>query len=131
MWVQIESTIKGRAENKNHNSTYIFYGIMPVCQFQNGNLVRTITPKPFKIFSQTWFKYKALSDDMQRTRTITPFTFLYGIMSLGKYHYGNHVGSVTLKPFEIFSHHFSLTNSYRREATCFKRFIKLVILDNI
>ena len=74
--VQIQSIIIGCAENKNHNSTCIFDGIMPLCKFHNGNSVSTITPKPFEIFSQNLVKHKALSDHVQRTRTITPSTFL-------------------------------------------------------
>ena len=52
--VQILSIIKGRAENKSHNSTFIFHGIIFLCKFYNGNHARTITPKPFEIF---WFTH--------------------------------------------------------------------------
>ena len=65
---------------------------MPFCKFHNGNSIRKITRKPFEIFSQNLVQYKPLSDDMQRTRTITPPN--YRIIPLG-----NRVRSITLKPF--------------------------------
>ena len=43
-------TYKASAD-KYCNSTYKFYRIMPLCKFQYANHVRSITLKPFKIFS--------------------------------------------------------------------------------
>ena len=40
------------AEIKNGYSTYIFYGIIPLCNFQYRNRVRSITLIPFVIISQ-------------------------------------------------------------------------------
>ena len=52
------------------NSTYMFYIIILLCNYKHGNLVRSISLKLFKTFYGTLYKYKASSDDMQRTRTV-------------------------------------------------------------
>ena len=61
-------------------TTYIFDKIMPLCKFHNGKSVCTITSR-LRYFHKTWYKYKACSDHVQRTRTITPSTFLLNYSS--------------------------------------------------
>ena len=48
-----------------------FYRIIPLCNFQYRNHVHSITLILFQIILQTWYKYKAWLDDMQRLRTVT------------------------------------------------------------
>ena len=63
------------AEINNRHSTYIFCGIIPLCNFQYRNRVRSITLIPFEIISQNLVEYKAGPDDLQRSTTLTPPTF--------------------------------------------------------
>ena len=50
---------------------HIYVLFMLLCNYKHGNLVRSITLKLFRTFYGTLYKYKASSDDMQRTGTIT------------------------------------------------------------
>ena len=50
--VQIYSMTRRRAEINNGHSTYIFCGIIPLCNFQYRNRVHSITLIPFEIISQ-------------------------------------------------------------------------------
>ena len=50
--VQILTMIRRRAEINNCHSTYIFCGIIPLCNFQYRNRVRSITLILFEIISQ-------------------------------------------------------------------------------
>ena len=49
---------------------HIYVLIMLLCNYKHGNLVRSITLKLLRTFYGTLYKYKASSDDMQRTGTI-------------------------------------------------------------
>ena len=66
--VKIQTTIRWCAE-KN--------GIMPLWNFSYENHVCSITLIPLEYFHEILYKYKPSSDDVQRTRTITPSTFLW------------------------------------------------------
>ena len=48
----IYSMTRQRAEINNGHSTYIFCGVIPLCNFQYKNRVRSITLVPFEIISQ-------------------------------------------------------------------------------
>ena len=102
-FVQKLSIIRHCAENKNHNSIYKFYGIMPHCNFKEWKSCLFHNSETVRYFLETLYKYKASSDKVQRTRTISSPKFFYRIMSLCNFKYGNCVWSLTLKPFEIFS----------------------------
>ena len=53
---------------------------MTFCKFQYANHIRSKTLKPFDYFHETWYKYKASSDDVQKLSTINPSTIFTGIM---------------------------------------------------
>ena len=50
--LSVQSMTRLCAEINNGNLTYIFCGIIPLCNFQYRNGVRSITLIPFKIISQ-------------------------------------------------------------------------------
>ena len=56
--------------------TRIFMELIPfvnfLCPLNNRKMLS-------RFFPQTWYKYKTSSDEVQRTCTITPYTFFYGI----------------------------------------------------
>ena len=51
-YITIYNMIRRRAEINNRHSTYIFGGIIPLCNFQYRNRVRSITLIPLEIISQ-------------------------------------------------------------------------------
>ena len=53
----------------------LFCGIIPLCNFPYRSRVRSITLKPFKKINETWHKYRAWPDNVQRLTTFTPPTF--------------------------------------------------------
>ena len=66
-------------------------------------LFRSVTLKPLRYFDKTWNKYKAFSDNVDRTRTKTPTTSFRELCPLCKFQYANRIHSITQKPGEIFS----------------------------
>ena len=54
--------------NIKHDQAYIFYGVMPFCNFKFENGVHYVTLNPLKrYFNVTWYKYKIPSVDMKTT----------------------------------------------------------------
>ena len=51
-----------------------FCGIIPLCNFQYGNGVCSITLILFQIISQNLVQYKALPAILQRLKVVTPLT---------------------------------------------------------
>ena len=74
-------------EIKYHNSIYSIYRIMPFVNYNHPSVDPTVcnSKNPMRFFDKTLYKYIALSDDANRTNTITPPT--YRIMPLSKFQY--------------------------------------------
>ena len=71
----MSSNIRPCAENKNGN--YTFYRIMPfvIINVWKSGLFYNFKSVP-RYFHMTWHKYKASSNDVQRTRTLTLLAFI-------------------------------------------------------
>ena len=52
---------RGGAEIDNGHSTYIFCGIIPLCNFQYRNRVHSITLIPFEIISQNLVEIQSMT----------------------------------------------------------------------
>ena len=63
------------AEINNGHSTYIFCGIIPLCNFQYKNRVHSITLIPFEIISPNLVEIESMTEDMQRLATVAPSAF--------------------------------------------------------
>ena len=64
-------------KNINANSTYIFIGVIPLCNFQKFlEILFALTVKTVEDVYKFWYKYKPSSDGVQRRKTISPPTFL-------------------------------------------------------
>ena len=107
------------AEIKNGYSTYIFFGIIPLCNFQYRNRVHSITLIPFEIILQNLVE-------------------IY-IIPLSNFPYRNCAHSITLIPFDIISspEHEVLMVSYCdqslsvvRRASCVVRRQQFVLKAN-
>ena len=72
--VEIYSMTRRGAEINNRHSTYIFCGIIPLCNFQYRNRVRSITLISFEIISRNLVQYKAWPAILQRLKLVTPLT---------------------------------------------------------
>ena len=64
------------AEINNGHFTYIFCGIIPLCNFQYRNRVHSITLIPFEIISQNLVEISSMTVDVQRLSTVAPPAFL-------------------------------------------------------
>ena len=91
------------AEINNGHSTYIFSGIIPLCNFQYRNRVHSITLIPFEIISQNLVEIESMTDDVQRLTTDAPPAFLVELFPFVIFPYRNFVHSITLIPFENIS----------------------------
>ena len=98
--VQIQTMIRRRAEINNRHSTYIFCGIIPLCNFQYRNCVRSITLISFEIMSQNLVEIQTMCRDKQRSLHLH---FFCGIIPLCNFPHRNRVRSITLIPFKIIS----------------------------
>ena len=88
-----------RAEINNGHSTYIFCGIITLCNFQYRNdRVRSITLIPFEIISQNLVTKRRAEINNGHS------TYIFcGIIPLCNFQYRNRVRPITLIPFEIIS----------------------------
>ena len=59
--VEIYSMSRRCAAINNGHSTYIFFGIIPLCKFPYRNRVRSITLIPFKIISRNLAQLKSMT----------------------------------------------------------------------
>ena len=101
--VQILSMTRRRAEVNNGHSTYIFCGIIPLCNFQYRNRVRSITLIPFVIISQNLVEIKSMTRRRAEINNGYSTYIFCGIIPLCNFPYRNSVRSITLIPFEIIS----------------------------
>ena len=77
--MQIKRKAKSPPLRESGGHIVFSLGHLSVCPYVrlSQSRFRSITLKPFVIFSfETWNKYKALSDNVQGTRTVTPPTVL-------------------------------------------------------
>ena len=92
-----------RVEIDNGHSTYIIYGIIPLCNFQYRNRVRPITLIPFEIISQNLVEILSMTRRCAEINNGHSIYIFGGIISLCNFQYRNRVRSITLTPYEIIS----------------------------
>ena len=64
-----------------------FCGIIPLCNFQYKNRVRSITLIPFEIISRNLAHIKSMTRRRAEIKTVTPSTFFCGIIPLCNFQY--------------------------------------------
>ena len=104
------------AELNNGNSTYIFCGIIPLCNFPYRNRVRSITLIPFKIISWNSAQIQSMTRWHAEIHNIYSTYIFCGIIPLCNFPYRNCVHSITLVPFEIMSQ--NLVEIYSMTRRC-------------
>ena len=91
------------AEIKNRHSTYIFCGIIPLCNFQTRNRVHSITLISFEIISQNLVEIYSMTRQRAEINNGHSTYIFCGIIPLCSFQYKNRIRSITLIPFQIIS----------------------------
>ena len=94
---------RGRAEVNNSCSTCIFGRIIPLCNFQYRNRVRSITLILIEIISQNLVEILSMTRRYAEIKNSYSTYIFCGIIPLCNFQYRNRVHSITLIPFEIIS----------------------------
>ena len=103
-----------RAEIDNVHSTYIFFGIIPHCNFPYRNRVRSITLIPFEIISQNLVEIQSMTRRRAEINNGYSNYIFCGIIPLCNFPYRNRVRFITLIPFEIISRNLAQIKSMTR-----------------
>ena len=107
-----------RVEINNIYSTYIFCGIIPLCNFQYRNRVRSLSLIPFAIMSQNLVEIYSMTRRRAENNNGHSTCIFCGIIPLCNFQYTNCVHFITLIPFEIISQNWveikSMTDDMQR-----------------
>ena len=91
------------ADINNDHSTYIFYGIIPLCNFLYRNSVLCITLIPFMIISRNLVQMYSMTSHFAEIKNgHSTYSFCW-IIPLFNFWHRNLVLSITLIPFKIIS----------------------------